>query len=151
MARFNVNYVQLQGGTPSYAFRQITGMPSTSFNTRYELKTADAVWNLVSKWDKRKFIMGADCDRGWGGLEHGHAYSLLGAYTLNGHRVYKMRNPWHSEIYKGPWSDNDYRWTPELRRQVGAKVANDGIFFFPAEHFLDAFAALDVAFYNEEW
>lgn len=108
MARFNVNYVQLQSGSPFYAFRQLTGMPSQSIVFAEEPSyDANKVWNVVKEWDRRKFIMGAGCYRKLYNLESGHAYTLLGAYELNGHRVYKMRNPWHSEIYKGPWSDND--------------------------------------------
>lgn len=53
------------------------------------------------------------------GVMPGHAYTLLGAYTLKGEKVLKMRNPYALEGYKGPWSDQDPRWTPDLLKKVG--------------------------------
>jgi hypothetical protein len=102
-------------------------------------------------WDNKKYIMGASCYTYDFGLTAKHAYTLIGAYTLNGERVFKMRNPWHSEKYTGPWSDNDKRWTPSLRRQVGSVVANDGIFFFPVKYFLGRFTQMSLGYYNENW
>lgn len=95
--------------------------------------------------------MSAGCYRPLYNLEPSHDYSLIGAYELDGHKVLKMRNPWHSEKYTGPWSDKDKRWTPELRKQVGSVVENDGIFFFPAEDFMKAFRSIDIGYYDENW
>lgn len=95
--------------------------------------------------------MGAGCHSYKWGLTAQHAYTLIGAYVLNGHKVVKMRNPWSSEKYKGPWSDNDSRWTRSLRRQVNSKIANDGVFFFPFEAFQSVFTSINLAFYNDNW
>lgn len=40
-----------------------------------------------------------------------------------------MRNPWASETYLGPWSDEDQKWTEDLRRQADHEKMDDGIFF----------------------
>lgn len=50
------------------------------------------------------------------GLTSGHAYSLLDIVDLeDGPTLVKMRNPWSSEKYNGPWSDSDSRWTDAWR------------------------------------
>ena len=65
------------------------------------------------------------------GLVNGHAYAILGAYTLsNGVRLVKMSNPWGNDAYKGDWSDNSSLWTAAFRAEVGAvNDAADGVFF----------------------
>jgi len=40
-----------------------------------------------------------------------------------------MRNPWGKHEWTGLWSDSSPIWTPELRRQLGAAEADDGLFF----------------------
>ena len=94
----------------------------------------------IQEWDERGYAVSAGCNRRFKGLTTGHAYSVLAMYELNGEKVLKMRNPWASERYKGPWSDKDRRWTPELRAKVGSVKANDGIFFFPAKKFRRVFS-----------
>jgi hypothetical protein len=37
----------------------------------------------------------------------GHAYSIIGVATYNGTNLVKIRNPWGSEGWAGPWSDSD--------------------------------------------
>lgn len=91
-------------------------MPTTIFRSDRGAYKLNELWNDIKMWDQKKYIMGASCTRSQYGLTSGHAYSLIGAYELNGHKVLKMRNPWSSERYNGPWSDNDSRWTPSLRR-----------------------------------
>ena len=69
----------------------------------------------LEEWDKKKYAISAACTRRFYGLTTGHAYSVIGVYELAGEKVLKMRNPWASERYKGPWKDSDSRWTPALR------------------------------------
>lgn len=70
------------------------------------------------------------------GLVPGHAYTLVGVaeLTKNGRpytKLVKMRNPWGSETYAGPWRDNDPQWTPEFKSQVNLEPDNDGTFYMP--------------------
>lgn len=53
------------------------------------------------------------------GLVGGHAYSLISANVItaaNGAtiaRLYRLRNPWSTDVYTGKWSDLDtVNWTP---------------------------------------
>lgn len=64
--------------------------------------------------------MTAGCSTEIFGLVSGHLYTLLGAVELsNGVRLLKLRNPWGSEMYNGPYSDCDDSWTPELKAEAG--------------------------------
>jgi hypothetical protein len=80
------------------------------------------------------------------GLAKAHAYTVLGVITLttksNGlfendsntdgklvQKLIKMRNPWGTEKYTGPWHDYDSRWTPEFNKQAGHVKGDDGTFF----------------------
>ena len=73
--------------------------------------------------------MGAGCYSTQVGLTSGHAYSLIGAYVVNGKKMVKMRNPWSSEGYTGPYSDKAAFWntvSDAEKARVGYKNANDG-------------------------
>ena len=41
------------------------------------------------------------------GLAQAHVYTVLDAHEVDGERLLRIRNPWGSETYKGPWSDDD--------------------------------------------
>ena len=62
-----------------------------------------------------------------------------------------MRNPWHLEYYKGPWSDNGPFWTDELLKEVGHTKENDGFFYISVEDFYTNFAMITVAQNVEGW
>ena len=55
-------------------------------------------------------------------MVQGHAYTVLGVETVSGNRLVKMRNPWASELYFGPWKDGGNEWnniTQEEKDRVG--------------------------------
>lgn len=55
---------------------------------------------------------GTDKDQNELGVAYMHAYTMLDTLTLsNGQRLIKMRNPWGSETYNGPWGDDSAKWT----------------------------------------
>lgn len=75
------------------------------------------------------------------GVVLGHAYSVLSAHEIAGEKLIKMRNPWGKGEWTGDWSDNSGKWTDELRDQLGATVADDGIFFINHTDYATNFAA----------
>ena len=96
--------------------------------------------------------MTAACMNEGYGLVTGHAYTLLGVVELsNGVRLVKLRNPWGSELYTGPWFDGDPRWTHALKEEAGMVAADDGIFHMPLENFRDTFTTYDVCMYDDNW
>ena len=96
--------------------------------------------------------MTTSCSVSKHGLTADHAYTIIGAVAFEykgvQQKLLKMRNPWATENYNGPWNDNDKRWTPELRQQVGSVKANDGIFFMPILVLKEAFNDYQVAHYR---
>ena len=86
------------------------------------------------------------------GLISGHAYTLLDVVDLEGGpTLAKLRNPWSSESYHGPWSDSDSRWTAAWKEQVNLVVADDGIFFMDYDEYLSIYKNINVAFTNDNY
>jgi len=57
------------------------------------------------------------------GLIAGHAYTLIDTAVYNGENLVKVRNPWGSEHFNGPWSDKDTtRWTAAAKSALGHTV-----------------------------
>lgn len=87
------------------------------------------------------------------GLVTGHAYSLLDIKdaTINGKKttLAKVRNPWASERYNGPWRAGDPNWTSALKKHLGETGANDGTFWMPFDNFMKYFRRIGVALYRE--
>lgn len=89
-------------------------MPVNYYYTTRDLP-GDKLYNSIKEWDQRNYSMSGSCHENVYGLTSGHAYTIVGAFDLNGDKVLKIRNPWGSEKYNGPWRDNDPRWTTALR------------------------------------
>jgi len=116
------------------------------------------LWAILQTHDLAVDVMtagtksGSDTDRNWAGLAYGHAYTVLGVMTMNdGTQLIKMRNPWGSEWYTGPWSDNSYQWNNQNRAEVnsvlgGAIQGDDGIFFIDIATYRQTFADTHINF-----
>jgi len=68
------------------------------------------------------------------GLIQGHAYTILNArrvVTEDGveHKLIQIRNPWGRIEWQGDWSDRSSLWTDRLRRELGVKPQDDGVFW----------------------
>ena len=118
------------------------------------MMTSDQIFDIIEASDKDDFMMAASCDIIWKGLNDGHADTILGAHTLMKDgavykKLIKIRNPWSSEKYTGPWSDSDSRWTDDFKSQVDHVDANDGIFFMDSEDFHMAYYKFAVVHYKD--
>jgi len=83
-----------------------------------------------------------------------HCYSVIDAFELKVAssetvRLFKIRNPWGYLEWQGDWADNSKKWTPTLRRQTGAVVDEDGIFFMAIEDFMQYFRSTTICKYRE--
>ena len=75
------------------------------------------------------------------GLIGDHAYSFLKFLNIGGETVVKMRNPWGKTVWKGEWSFESKKWTPELRQKYHYTYQpNDGAFFIPWKEFTKYFS-----------
>ena len=147
-AKFNGFYANLNGGQPEQALREMSGMPSIGYRTNSQ-STSD-IYNIVDNADRKHWVMTAACHYQYDGLVTGHAYSMLGAVTVNGDKLLKMRNPWGREKYTGPYSDNDSRWSSSAKQQAGyTPGGDDGTFYMPVANFKRAFASYTVLMYQD--
>ena len=49
----------------------------------------------------------------------------------------------------GDWSDKSNKWTPELRKKLGAKDADDGIFFICYDDYMKYYRSTTIAKIND--
>ena len=84
------------------------------------------------------------------GLAKGHAYTVIGVTTeVPGKRLVKIRNPWGTERYKGPWCDGCKEWndvSQEVKTKLGYQNADDGIFYMTVEDYWAGFEETNVNF-----
>lgn len=85
------------------------------------------------------------------GLVNYHAYTILSVHELSsGVQLIRMRNPWGSEMYTGPYSDGSSDWTEADKAAVDYVDADDGMFYMLFEDFLEAFPEYQVNMFDEK-
>lgn len=97
-----------------------------------DISKIDEAFDKLIEYDKKKYIMTASTIKGVQippGIVEEHAYSLIGAYNINGVRICKLRNPWGKTEYSGMYSENSTLWTPQMKKAVGFKTGDDGQFY----------------------
>ena len=153
-SKFNQSYSNMDGGQPEQALRELTGMPVRSYDSQRQ--SDSDFFNVVRDADVKNYVMTANCHNKHASLITGHAYTMLGAIQLsNGVKLIRMRNPWGSEKYTGPYNDNDAVWTPALKAEVARTHGthawgDDGAFYLPVSDFKRAFTTYAVLLYKDD-
>ena len=108
------NYQRMTGGYLYAGVSALNGSPWKEYwNSELD---EDKLWDLIVKHDKMNDIItcGTSVDSS-NGISGSHAYTILSHYELKTNRgkvrLLKVRNPWGTEEYKGPWSDSSRLWT----------------------------------------
>ncbi len=116
------NYEVLNGGQAGEAWAFTSGIPYTWY-TNSDASGINSVglnaWNILSTAFSKGYVAdGAVGSSNLVGLPTGHAYTILGTYTLKDtagtvtNRLIRIRNPWGQDVYTGNWHDGDTtRWT----------------------------------------
>lgn len=119
--------------------------------------SADELFKSIHSYasNEQNILMGA-CYNEVDGLITGHAYSILGAYTIMDGNVpvanlVHIRNPWNNEHYTGDWNDKSSKWTEEYKKQVPFSDKDDGAFFIPIERFMIGFSTYSVIFNRDDY
>jgi len=152
-AKFNVFHANIDGGTPLQSIQDLTNMPAERFESNDQ--STEELFGTLHEADQKDWIAIGACYKTYQGLTSGHAYTILGALKLTDDEgkewnLLRMRNPWGSEGYNGPWSDKDHRrWTDSMRLKAGHTQADDGIFLLPVETFRVAFTYYYVGMYQD--
>jgi len=158
----NGNYEQIVGGWMKEAVNFLNNSPATTYkNTDY---SSQDIWTMIddafnSEWEvgaETQYDEGGDQVKSPYGLAFSHAYVVLGTDQLkdsNGNVDYnllRIRNPWRSETYSGPWSDADPRWTDSYKEQVDYLDRDDGVFFCDMDTFKDGFESFTLIYSANE-
>jgi len=103
----------------------------------------------IQGYDANKYLMCVASNAAEGMTDHektannihyGHAYTVLQVadrplgYDFH---LIKLRNPWGSSEFKGPWSDGSDEWTqyPDVAEYLEYKDKKDGAFWMPLDDF----------------
>jgi len=145
-AKIKGNYAQVNGGFVVSGLRSLIGSPTFTYSNNGGLDATDA-FTLLSAANAVDYPMGAgtaggsdstfnDC-----GIAYGHAYSILGTFTMDSYDMVMIRNPWGVTYYDGTWNKDDTNWTDELAAQVLFSIDprtsdTDGIFVMEASDFV---------------
>lgn len=140
------------------ALRTLTG--AAYEQTDHGAVTDQALWDILSAADADTDMIqtgtpeGSNGDRDANGLVLGHGYLTLGVIELSdGVQLVKMRNPWASEVYTGPWCDSCSEWESHAtaKSEAGWEVADDGIFYMPIGLYRTAFVETAVSHDMTNW
>ena len=153
-AKLHGSYAAIRSGDPACAVADMIGGPYRRFNTLPGWEgRGDDVWETIKQWDDENQLLtlstpGVDLNAISGtktesrvaiqlaekyesvGLATGHAFSLISAVEVEGHRLCKIRNPWgNDKEWNGEWSDDSPLWTESMKKAVEHKAAADGTFW----------------------
>ena len=141
-AKYYGNYEHMKIGDPMDAVTAVTGAPGKAlWHAEYD---ADELWEQLKEATSKKHVITCatdgdeDNEKSDVNLAQGHAYSLVNIHELsNGVKLIKIRNPWGTETYNGPWSDTSDKWTQELREEVGHTNPGDGFFYIDINSYVE--------------
>eukprot|EP00929_Paragymnodinium_shiwhaense_P077372 TRINITY_DN39830_c0_g1_i1.p1 TRINITY_DN39830_c0_g1~~TRINITY_DN39830_c0_g1_i1.p1 ORF type:complete len:368 (-),score=62.72 TRINITY_DN39830_c0_g1_i1:254-1357(-) len=109
----------------------------------------------LAEFDQKNYLLccgsncGSDKDKNSSGVVQGHAYSLITVkqnVAGSGYDLLCLRNPWGCDEWTGEWSDHSHMWDdhPEVRKECGQTVDEDGIFWISWEHFCENYDTIYV-------
>lgn len=132
------SYAGTIAGLPSEALSTLCEAPCFSYvHKRYD---KNVIWKILLESDKKNYIICTNStdkqDAEKEGIALSHAYTVISCLEAKGIKFVKLRNPWGQFEWKGDYSDNSPLWTNELKRELGYKKENDGIFFMTFEDFI---------------
>lgn len=139
------------GGRVATALQALTGGSATAIPTSVG---ADRLWKgLCDAVEDPSILVGAGTrsdatEEERCGIIDGHAYAVLHAVEVSGHRLLLLRNPWGHGEWKGPWSDGSKEWSsnPDCRAAAGNfnSDEDDGDFWMSVDDFCSVFATVDM-------
>lgn len=157
-AKLYCNYERIEAGLTREVLRDLTGAP-----TKVVWNDDSRLWDEIFEGENKNFIMtaGAKDEEDMTttkinkGMVTGHAYSLISAHEIKGEKLVKLRNPWGSKEWKGPWGDDDPVWDTipqDVKKKVGYQRNNDdGIFFMPINDFKKAYGDVQICMVHDNF
>lgn len=176
-AKLYGSYASIAGGSPPHAMADFIGTPFVRFSDLPGWKEPgrEKIFEFMEYADKRGALIslatpGVDTSDYAGGnnsasekamsekyanvgLVSGHAFTILRVARYGRHRLVQIRNPWNSEReWNGKWGDSDTAsWTPEAKKALSYKKADDGSFWMAFEDVFDWFDGGAANFVLDGW
>ncbi|KAL4452901.1 hypothetical protein ABPG74_002466 [Tetrahymena malaccensis] len=174
-AKIHGGYMYLDMGTMREALHDLTGAPCDNYFLENEKE--DEIWTLITQGLQKGYCITCgtksisnkllpentrtqDHILNEMGLVSSHAYSLLGAYTLEDAqktKIIKLRNPWGKDKWKGRFSRKDDKFWESVDKQWKKKIGyqkskdDEGIIFMHFDDFFQQFADLQVCMINDNY
>jgi len=147
-------YSHLVFGDVRDALIDMTGCPSVTYHLSDEqiapkIKNNE-FWQEIKDWINKKYIVVSGTkefktDSSAMGLVKEHAYSILRAVEVDGHKILNLRNPWGLFEWDGDWSINSPLWTAQIIDKVKPDLSgDDNAFWMSWNHFLENFESATV-------
>jgi len=154
------SYETVEGGISGDALSDLTGAPYNNFKTSGpSALPKEELWKNLISWDTADFLMAASVPETPGidlekelGLVEGHAYGVLQAKDIQGVHLLQIRNPWgDSTEWKGDYSDESPKWTPQMKKEANWTDEPDGTFWITIDDFIKYFNDLVCIYYKDNW
>ena len=157
-AKMHQNYARIEGGLAFESLRVLSGMPVIAhlpmyFKSQY---TPEKVSQILEEAQKKNYQVSAGLFKDYEGLTAGHGYTVVGVDKVKSDdkevTLVKIKNPWAKERYAGAWSDEDPKWTNDLKGKVKFDDAKKmRIFWMPIELFIENFGQFAVVLSEDSW
>ncbi|KAL8952139.1 MAG: hypothetical protein Q9222_001916 [Ikaeria aurantiellina] len=162
-AKAHGDYGVLSGGFNGEALEDLTGGVTSELLTTGILDK-DVFWNNELMNVNKQYLFGLSQPGGRSGerrgIVEGHSYSIMSTQVLveekdgklQETRLLKIKNPWGTRPWTGPWSDGSSEWTPERMRECDYVPGEDGLFVMRYEDLLKYFQRIDrTRLFGADW
>ncbi|KAK2001573.1 calpain family cysteine protease [Colletotrichum falcatum] len=147
-AKAHGDYASIEGGYTGEAIEDLTGGVTSEIYTT-DILDKEYFWNKKLLKVNQDWLLGCStgfASRGRGerkGIIEMHAYSVMKAVDMDGHRLVLLRNPWGKGEWKGAWSDGSKEWTPEWLQKLQHTFGDDGAFWISYSDLLKKYNIFD--------
>lgn len=146
-AKAHGDFAAIEGGFTGEGIEDLTGGVTIELFAT-DVLDKDNFWTQELMKVNDEFLFGCSTGvfRGWGerkGIQERHAYSIMKAVEVDGHRLLLLKNPWGKGEWTGAWSDGSSQWTPEWMTKLNHRFGNDGAFWISYEDLLRKYQAFD--------
>ncbi|KAK8063369.1 calpain family cysteine protease [Apiospora saccharicola] len=156
-AKAHGDYAAIEGGFTGEGIEDLTGGVTSEIYTT-DILDREHFWNKELMKVNDQFLFGCSTGMwgiGWGerkGIVELHAYSVMRAVEIDGHRLVLLKNPWGKGEWKGAWSDGSKEWTADWLLKLNHRFGDDGAFWISYEDLLRKYQAFDrTRLFGADW
>ncbi|KAK4226496.1 hypothetical protein QBC38DRAFT_366323 [Podospora fimiseda] len=155
-AKAHGDYAAIDGGFTGEGIEDLTGGVTSELFTA-DILDPELFWKdgLMKVNDEYLFGCSTGDWRGFGerkGIQELHAYSVLEAREVDGHRLVLLKNPWGRGEWQGAWSDGSKEWTPERMQKLNHRFGDDGAFWISYKDLLRKYQHFDrTRLFDDKW